>query len=138
MTWQMNVDPLGNIGLSALVAAIPIFFLFWALAIKRMKGQYAALGGTGLALLIAVTVYGMPAYADRAAAVGEVHARPHLLIQAPRGILQLAFMTEGDQARDQMAMSELSHRFAVAEPDLATPLHGLTWDEGRPALRKAH
>ena len=26
-------------------------------------------------------------------------------------------------------MSELSHRFAVAEPDLATPLHGLTWDE---------
>lgn len=32
------------------------------------------------------TVYGMPAYADRAAAVGEVHARPHLLIQAPRHI----------------------------------------------------
>lgn len=61
MTWQMNVDPLGSIGLSALVAAIPIFFLFWALAIKRMKGQYAALGGTGLALLIAVLVYGMPA-----------------------------------------------------------------------------
>jgi len=28
------------------------------------------------------TVYGMPAYIDRAAAVGEVHARPHLLIQA--------------------------------------------------------
>ena len=61
MTWQMNVDPLGNIGLSALVAAIPIFFLFWALAIKRMKGQYAALGGTGLAIAIAVGVYKMPA-----------------------------------------------------------------------------
>ena len=29
------------------------------------------------------TVYGMPAYADRAAAVGEVHARPHLLLEAP-------------------------------------------------------
>ncbi|MEG7168109.1 DUF3422 family protein, partial [Pseudomonas aeruginosa] len=52
------------------------------------------------------------------------------LIQAPRGILQLAFMTEGDQAKDQMAMSELSHRFGVAEPDHATPLHGVTWDEG--------
>lgn len=60
MTWQMNVDPLDNIGLSALVAAIPIFFLFWALAIKRMKGQFAALGGTGLALVIAVSVYKMP------------------------------------------------------------------------------
>ena len=60
MTWQMNVDSLGNIGLSALVAAIPIFFLFWALAIKRMKGQFAAMGGTGLAILIAVFVYKMP------------------------------------------------------------------------------
>lgn len=60
MTWQMNVDPLGNIGLSALVAAIPIFFLFWALAIKRMKGHFAAMGGTGLAVLIAVSVYKMP------------------------------------------------------------------------------
>jgi lactate permease len=56
----MNVDPLGNIGLSALVAAIPILFLFWALAIKHMKGHFAALGGTGLALLIAILVYGMP------------------------------------------------------------------------------
>ncbi|HBP5919947.1 DUF3422 family protein [Pseudomonas aeruginosa] len=76
------------------------------------------------------TVYGMPAYPDRAAALGEVHARPHLLIQAPCSILQLAFMNEGDAARDQMAMSELSHRFGVAEPDHARPLHGLTWDEG--------
>lgn len=60
MTWQMNVDPLGNIGWSALVAALPIAFLFWALAIKRMKGHFAALGGTGIALLIAVSVYKMP------------------------------------------------------------------------------
>lgn len=60
MTWQMNVDPMGSIGLSALVAAIPIAFLFWALAIKRMKGHFAAMGGTGLALLIAVSVYKMP------------------------------------------------------------------------------
>ena len=60
MTWQMNVDPLGNIGLSALVAAIPILFLFWALAIKHMKGHFAALGGTSLAVLIAIFVYGMP------------------------------------------------------------------------------
>ena len=59
MTWQMNVDPLGNIGLSALVAAIPILFLFWALAIKRMKGHFAAMGGTGLAVLIAVLVFGV-------------------------------------------------------------------------------
>ena len=76
------------------------------------------------------TVYGMQALADRAAAVNEVHARPHLLIQAPRGLLQLAFITEGDSAKDQAAMTELSQRLGVAEPDNTTPLHGLTWDEG--------
>lgn len=79
----------------------------------------------------AATVYGMPAHADRNAAVGEVHARPHLMIQAPCDMLQLAFMTEGDLSRDQAAMNALSQRFGVAEHDPATPLHGLTWDEGK-------
>ncbi len=95
--------------------------------------QQANIGTTASATATttaAATVYGMPAYADRAAAVGEVHARPHLLIEPPRSILQLAFMTEGDLRKDQAAISELSHRLGVAEPDPATPLHGLTWDEG--------
>ncbi|WP_028841904.1 L-lactate permease [Thermodesulfobacterium hveragerdense] len=60
MAWQMDVNPLGSIGLSALVAAIPIFFLFWALAYKRMKGHWAALGAVFIALLIAVIFYKMP------------------------------------------------------------------------------
>lgn len=76
------------------------------------------------------TVYGMPAHADRAAAVDEVHARPHPLLHAPRALLQIAFMTEGDLARDKAAMSALSQRLGIAEPDHATPLHGLTWDDG--------
>ena len=38
------------------------------------------------------TVYGMPA--DRAAAVDEVHARPHPLLQPPRGLLQFAFSNQ--------------------------------------------
>ncbi|HRQ58617.1 MAG TPA: hypothetical protein PLN31_14480 [Azoarcus taiwanensis] len=42
----------------------------------------------------ATTVYGMPAYADRAAAVDEVHARPHPLLQPPRGLLQFAFRNQ--------------------------------------------
>ncbi|MDH0686453.1 DUF3422 family protein [Achromobacter animicus] len=79
---------------------------------------------------LAANVYGMPTYEDRAAALGEVHARPHLLIQAPRSLLQLAFMTEGDIAKDQQALSQLFYRFGVSEPDHAWQLHGLTWDEG--------
>ncbi|GGE09448.1 L-lactate permease [Marinithermofilum abyssi] len=60
--WTQVYEPvLGNTWLSALVAAIPIFFFFWALAYKRMKGHLAGLITVGLALLIAVLVYRMPA-----------------------------------------------------------------------------
>jgi lactate permease len=60
MPWKMDIDPTGNLFLSAMIAAIPIFFLFWALAIKRMKGHFAAVGATGLAVLVAIIVYKMP------------------------------------------------------------------------------
>lgn len=61
MPWTMNVNPTGSVILSALLAAIPIFFLFWALAIKQMKGHYAAAIATVLAVGIAVIGYHMPA-----------------------------------------------------------------------------
>jgi lactate permease len=60
MNWTQVVDPLNNIGLSALVAVIPIAYIFWALIIKRMKGYQASLSATALAILIAIIVYGMP------------------------------------------------------------------------------
>ncbi len=61
MTWKMVTDPLGNIGLSALLSALPIFFLFWALAVKRMKGHWAAICSTAIAVAVAIVGYGMPA-----------------------------------------------------------------------------
>ena len=60
MIWKMDIDPIGNIFLSALVALIPIFYLFWALAIKRMNGHRAAISGTIIAIVLAIFVYGMP------------------------------------------------------------------------------
>lgn len=61
MTWTMNVDPLGNLALSALVAAVPIIFLFIALTVLKMKGHWAAIVATALAVSVAAVVYGMPA-----------------------------------------------------------------------------
>ncbi|MCA8348430.1 DUF3422 family protein [Burkholderia cepacia] len=75
-------------------------------------------------------VYGMPAHEDRAAAVGEVHARPNLHIAAPRTVLQFAFMTEGDLSRDSAAMNSLSDRLGAALQARTSPLHSLTWNEG--------
>lgn len=60
MNWQQVTDPFNNIGLSALLAVVPILFIFWALIIQKMKGYLASLLATALAMLIAITAYGMP------------------------------------------------------------------------------
>lgn len=61
MTWTQAINPFDNLGISALVAAIPIIFMFIALGGLRMKGHYAGLGAVALALLVAITAFGMPA-----------------------------------------------------------------------------
>jgi lactate permease len=60
MIWKQVIDPFNNIALSVLVAAVPILFIFWALIIRKMKGYQASLIATGLAMIIAILVYGMP------------------------------------------------------------------------------
>lgn len=58
--WVQETNPFGNLGLSALVAAIPILILFYALAIKRMKGHIAGLITLISAIAVAIIAYGMP------------------------------------------------------------------------------
>jgi lactate permease len=60
MTWTQVYSPLGNLYVSALVAAIPVIVLLGALAFFHVKAHIAALLGLLLALGIAVGVYGMP------------------------------------------------------------------------------
>ncbi|RPJ76327.1 MAG: L-lactate permease, partial [Acidobacteria bacterium] len=59
--WTQQADPLGRVGLSALAAATPIVFLFWALAIRRLKGHVAGPCTAAVAVLVAILVFGMPA-----------------------------------------------------------------------------
>jgi lactate permease len=74
MEWQQIIDPLNNIALSALVAVLPIVFIFWALIIKKMKGYKASLITAVIALVIAVFVYKMPmALALSSAAHGALY-----------------------------------------------------------------
>ncbi|RYF77108.1 MAG: L-lactate permease [Cytophagaceae bacterium] len=60
MIWKQVIDPFNNLAVSVLVALVPILFIFWALIIRKMKGYQASLIAMGIAMLIAVTVYGMP------------------------------------------------------------------------------
>ncbi|QIP55085.1 L-lactate permease [Hafnia alvei] len=62
--WQQVYDPIGNIWLSSLIASLPILFFFFALIKLKLKGYIAATITVGIALLVALFFYQMPA--DRA------------------------------------------------------------------------
>ncbi|HLA54212.1 MAG TPA: L-lactate permease, partial [Flavitalea sp.] len=70
MPWTQVVDPLNNLVLSAMVAVLPVIFIFWALIVKKMKGYLASLLAAVIAMVIAIVVYGMPA---GLAAVSAMH-----------------------------------------------------------------
>lgn len=76
------------------------------------------------------TVLGLPAHAARPGAIGEVHARPHPAIEAPRVLVQLSFMTEGGSAVDHAVLADLSRRQGVAAPDRLARHHALKWGKG--------
>ncbi|HVP61835.1 MAG TPA: L-lactate permease [Myxococcaceae bacterium] len=69
MTWTQNYNPLGNLYLSALVAALPVVVLLGSLAFFHVKAHVAALLGLGTALLVAFFVYHMPPQLAVAAAL---------------------------------------------------------------------
>jgi lactate permease len=61
VTWTQNYYPLGNLYLSALVAAIPVVVLLGSLAFFHVRAHVAALLGLAAALAVALFVYKMPA-----------------------------------------------------------------------------
>jgi lactate permease len=72
--WTQIYNPLGIFWLSAVVAVLPIVFFFVTLAVLRWQGYLAGLGTIVLTLIIALTVYGMPAgLALRATANGMAY-----------------------------------------------------------------
>ena len=60
MAWTQIYNPIGSEITSALVAAIPLAFLFYMLAVRRAKGHIAAITGLAAAFILAVAVWGMP------------------------------------------------------------------------------
>ncbi len=68
MPWSQTYAPLGGIGLSALVAAIPVVILLGLLAFWHIRAHLAALLALVVAGAIAIFVYGMPAKLAFAAA----------------------------------------------------------------------
>ena len=61
MPWTQVYDPMNNLALSALLAAIPIIVIFYLLAIRRTPGQIAGAIAVTSAVLVAIFAYNMPA-----------------------------------------------------------------------------
>jgi L-lactate transport len=70
-----NYSALGNnLGLTAVAVFIPILYLFWALAIKGMKGHVAGSSALLVTIVVTVLVYKMPISTSiSAAALGVVN-----------------------------------------------------------------
>jgi len=59
--WQQLYDPLGNMLLSACVAALPVLFFLLALTVLRLQGLTAALLAVALSAVVSSWTFGMPA-----------------------------------------------------------------------------
>ncbi|HXM44663.1 MAG TPA: L-lactate permease [Bryobacteraceae bacterium] len=70
MTWSQVYTPVaGNVGLSALAAALPVAVLLGLLAFGRARAHWAALAGLGASVAVAVLAFGMPPSLAAAAAL---------------------------------------------------------------------
>lgn len=60
MTWLQNYDPLANVLLSTIVAALPVVVLLGAIAWTHLRIHNAAVLGLAVALAVALLAYRMP------------------------------------------------------------------------------
>lgn len=60
--FQQQLEPLGSLAVSALVALLPLVTIFVLLGVLRLRAHWAGLGALAVALVVAVVAFGMPVH----------------------------------------------------------------------------
>jgi lactate permease len=89
MQWTQDYNPLGNVVLSTLVAALPVVVLLGSIALLKIRIHYAALLGLAVALVVAVGAFRMPI---PAAAATTIYGAAYGLFPIGWIILNLIFL----------------------------------------------
>ena len=112
MHWSQSYNPLGNAFASTIVAALPIVVLLGCIASGRVKAHVAALVGLATALVIAVSVLGMPPTAALAAcAAGAAYGF------LPIGWIVLNILFLYQLTKEQGAFDQLQASIATVSAD---------------------
>jgi len=112
MLWEQNYDPLRNVFLSTLVAALPVVVLLGTIAFLKVRIHFAALIGLFVALAVAIFVFKMPA---KAAAATTVYGAAYGLFPIGWIILNLIFLYQLTVNKGLFAM--LRGNLATLAPD---------------------
>ena len=76
--------------------------------------------------------FGLPTHPLRPNVLGEVHSRPFHLVETPRIILQLAFLKEGADFSDDLAMlGSLARSRGASGPERDAPHFASDWGRGQ-------
>jgi uncharacterized membrane-anchored protein len=77
------------------------------------------------------SAFGFPAHSQRPEILGEIHSRPFHLIETPRALVHLAFMTGRDHGdADREALTRLCRTRGVSGPDPSARHHAIVWGNG--------
>jgi lactate permease len=101
VTWPQVYDPLGQVALSTLLAALPVVVLLGSIAFLRLAAHWAALLGLAAALTIAILVFGMP---TRMALATAAYGSAYGLFPIGWIILNVMFLYQLTEQKGQFAI----------------------------------